>query len=178
MLMVIESAFIIHPDFTLNYLVSINYADQYMEYVINYLDAHDSLLANRIAAVSLASLFTLPYQSLPASYQNGYSNIFAGCLTAMNEVVQLRKEGAGEEMEDFDYDAIMEKIQGQNFTQNDWGFGEDCDVEDDEDDGLELKQLEMMTEDTFREIDVELITDITTIKEIAYIQQALTVLFE
>ena len=173
--MVIESALIIHPEFTLNYLVSINSADQFMMYFMNYLDAHDSLLANRIATVSLAALFSIPIQNLPSSYQSEYANIFQACLTAMNEVIQLRKEGAGEGASEIDYDEIMEKIQGNKFTENDWGFEEDCDVEEDEENGLELSALESLNESSFAEIDEDLINDITTIKEIAYVQQAMNV---
>lgn len=175
--MVIESAFIIHPDFTMKYLTSINFADSYMMTVMNYIDAHDSLLSNRILSISLASLFSLPIDSLPPSYQNEYGNIFQACLTAMNEVVQLRKEGAGEDYSDIDYDAIMEKIQGQSYTQNDWGFDEEYDVQENEDNELELRQLEALgqMENTFKEIDDELVDDVTSIKEVAYLQQAFNV---
>lgn len=175
--MVIESAFIIHPDFTMKYLTSVNFADSYMMTIMNYLDAHDSLLSNRILAISLAVLFTLPIDSLPPSYQNEYGSIFQACLTVMNEVVQLRKEGAGEDYSDIDYDAIMEKIQGQSYTPNDWGFDEEFDVQDNEDNELELRQLEALgqMENTFKEIDDDLANEVTAIKEVAYLQQAFNV---
>ena len=70
--MVIESAFIIHPDVTLNYLVSINWADRYMMLILTYLDSHDSLSANRILGMSLATVFTLPFSSLPSCSSSFY----------------------------------------------------------------------------------------------------------
>lgn len=175
--MVIESAFIIHPDVTLNYLVSINWADRYMMLVLTYLDSHDSLLANRILGMSLATVFTLPFSSLPASYQQEYSNMFQACLTVMNEIVQLRKEGADESLSDVDYDELMDRIQGCNYNQNDWGYGEEDDVEDNLEDSVSLRQLEALGQydSTFREIDKELINQITGITDMAFIQQAFNV---
>ena len=177
-LMVVESALILRPQQTLAFLVSVNYADAYMNSFVTYLDAHESFLATHLALLSLAALFTVPLEALPASYRAQLPLLFMTCLQLMAQLQPLKKQREEAKDEDVDYDDLMDRLNGQNFKQNDWGYAEDCDVmSDDAFDDMDLKHLEEMgcMEGDCTEIDDHLINEVTIIDEVAFLQQAFNV---
>lgn len=121
-LMVVESALILRPQQTLAFLVSVNYADAYMNSFVTYLDAHESFLATHLALLSLAALFTVPLEALPASYRAQLPLLFMTCLQLMAQLQPLKKQREEAKDEDVDYDDLMDRLNGQNFKQNDWGL--------------------------------------------------------
>ena len=178
--MVIESAIILRPRQTLAYLVSVNYADTYMQTFVTYIDAHESFLATHLASLSLAALFTIPFNELPPSYRGEMPRLFELCMQLANEVQRLKKQrdASDKANDDVDYEELMDRLYGQSFKQNDWGFNEDCDVDDDDDLGeFDLKQLEDLggIVGDCSEIDDHLFNNVTVIDEVTYMNQAFNV---
>ena len=174
----VESALILRPQQTLAYLVSVNYADAYMQSFVTYLDAHESLLATHLALLSLAALFSVPLEALPASYRAELPRLFTACLQLMAQLQPLKKQQEEAKNEDVNFDDLMDRLNGQNFKQNDWGYAEDCDVmSDDALDDMDLKHLEEMgcLEGDCVEIDDHLINEVTVIDEVTFLQQAFNV---
>ena len=172
--MVIASAFIVNPSATLQYLISINYADEYLMLLMELIVYLDSALANRIVAMSLAVLFTLPVNMLPQSYQNEMATIFSHSLLCLNDAMKAKEDL--KKRDTISYDDLMDKLEGDAYKDNDWGFGEDVDVVDQNQyENDELNYLQDLM-NPLREVDEDVVNEITEINEIAYIQQAFNVI--
>ena len=120
----------------------------------------------------------MPLEALPASYRAQLPLLFMTCLQLMAQLQPLKKQREEAKDEDVDYDDLMDRLNGQNFKQNDWGYAEDCDVmSDDAFDDMDLKHLEEMgcMEGDCTEIDDHLINEVTIIDEVAFLQQAFNV---
>ena len=134
----------------------------------------DSALPNRIVAMSLAVLFTLPINTLPQTYQQEMTNIFSCCLLSLDEAMKAKE--ALKKRDTISYDELFEKLDGDQYKDNDWGFGEEDDVMDTNQYAEEEIDYLQDIMNPLREVDEEVVNEITEINEVAYIQQAFNVI--
>ena len=145
--------------------------------LLEYRDAITSLLAMRLTALALAALLSIPLENLPAGIHSQLPAMFALCMELLYSTQQEINENSKENGE-VDYDKMLAVLKGESFKQNDWRWKEYEDVEsDDMLDELSLKQLEELNkmEDDWVEIDYNLDNMVTSINDVAYVQQAFKV---
>ena len=145
----------------------------------SYADAHESYLSVRLLIQGLLAVVTLP--SLPTVIATNTTTILTTVLNLIQRATELEQEKQQfDEMGNVDYDELMERIQGEGFRDNDWGFEEDADVDDAEEDDLRdvsLKHLEALSgmEGDCTEIDDHLVNEITQRNVFVAYQQAMMV---
>ena len=83
-----------------------------------------------------------------------------------------------EEEEEIDYNLLLERIQGQNFKENDWGYDDENDVKSEDLTDDELRHLQEIGGGCgmdFVEIDQDLYNAVTKINYVAYVQQCVKI---
>ena len=174
-LLVVCSAIIIDRARALACMQELGYADTFLNDMLNYLDSFMTFFPCKLGAMALAALLATPQEQLPASYQNAYSHIFGASMTLLHEA---RKMEPSQEEEEVDYNLLLERIQGQSFKENDWGYDEENDVKSDDLTDDELRHLQEMGGGygvDFVEIDQDLYNSVTRINYLAYVQQCLKI---
>lgn len=130
-----------------------------------YEDHHESYLSVRL--LIQAYLATLLVPNALSSINIDMSNVLSNILVLLDKAMELHQEKQQyDEMGELDYSDLLERVQGDAFRENDWGFDEDQDVNDDFDEDMRnvsLKQLEALSglEGDCVEIDDRLFNEVT-----------------
>ena len=173
--LVICSAIIVDRSRALACMQELGYADTFLSDMFNYLDSFTTFFPCKLGAMALAALLAMPEEQLPASYQSAYSQIFAASMM----LLRIAKETQpNEDEQEIDYDQLLERIQGQSFKENDWGYDDENDVKSEDLTDDELRHLQEIGGSygcDFVEIDQDLYNSITAINYLEYVQQCLKI---
>ena len=169
------SAIIIDRSRAMACMQELGYANTFLIDMLSYLDSFTSFFPCKIGTMALAALLAMPQEQLPASYQNAYNHIFAGSMTLLRMANETQPN---EEEEEIDYNLLLERIQGQNFKENDWGYDDENDVKSEDLTDDELRHLQEIGGGCgmdFVEIDQDLYNAVTKINYVAYVQQCVRI---